>query len=66
MTANHMLLEGERDYSRLIKRCDHFDKKLFEDAQAMLNKIVMEKRLKANGVFAFYEANSNDQDDVIL
>ena len=41
-------------------------KKLFEDAQVMLNKIVMEKRLKANGVFAFYEANSNDQDDVIL
>ncbi len=41
-------------------------KKLFDDAQAMLKKIIKEKRLHANGVFAFYEANSNDQDDVVL
>ena len=41
-------------------------KKLFEDAQVMLKKIVTENRLHANGVFAFYQANSNDQDDVIL
>ena len=41
-------------------------KKLFEDAQVMLNKIISEKRLHANGVFAFYQANSNDHDDVIL
>ena len=41
-------------------------KKLFADAQVMLKKIIAEKRLHANGVFAFYEANSNDHDDVIL
>ncbi len=41
-------------------------KKLFDDAQIMLNKIITEKRLHANGVFAFYEANSDDHDDVIL
>lgn len=41
-------------------------KKLFDDAQVMLKKIIKEKRLHANGVFAFYEANSNDHDDVIL
>ena len=41
-------------------------KKLFDDAQVMLKKIIKEKRLHANGVFAFYEANSNDQDDVVL
>ncbi len=41
-------------------------KKLFADAQVMLKKLITEKRLHANGVFAFYEANSNDHDDVIL
>ena len=41
-------------------------KKLFADARVMLKKIIAEKRLHANGVFAFYEANSNDHDDVIL
>jgi 5-methyltetrahydrofolate--homocysteine methyltransferase len=41
-------------------------KKLFDDAQVMLKKIIKEKRLHANGVFAFYEANSNNQDDVVL
>ena len=33
MTANQMLLEAERDYSRLMKRCDNFDTKLFDDAK---------------------------------
>jgi hypothetical protein len=32
-TVNHMLLEAERDYTRLIQRCNSFDKKLFEDAK---------------------------------
>ncbi|MEK6783423.1 MAG: methionine synthase [Bacteroidota bacterium] len=41
-------------------------KKLFDDAQVMLDKIITEKRLHANGVFAFYQANSNDHDDVLL
>ena len=41
-------------------------KKLFDDAQMMLKKLISEKRLHANGVFAFYQANSNDQDDVML
>ncbi len=41
-------------------------KKLFADAQVMLKKIISENRLHANGVFAFYRANTNDKDDVIL
>ena len=41
-------------------------KKLFADARVMLEKIISQKRLHANGVFAFYRANSNDKDDVIL
>jgi hypothetical protein len=34
MTANQMLLDAEKDYDRLIKKCDDFDKKLFLDAKA--------------------------------
>jgi len=33
MTANQMLLDAERDYDRLMKKCHAFDKKLFEDAK---------------------------------
>ena len=33
MTANQMLLEAEKDYDRLMKKCESFDKKLFEDAK---------------------------------
>jgi 5-methyltetrahydrofolate--homocysteine methyltransferase len=40
--------------------------KLFKDAQAMLDRIVREKSFQANGVIAFYPANSTDSDDVIL
>lgn len=41
-------------------------KKLFNDAQFMLDKIVSEKSLRANGVVAFFPANATDDDDVIL
>ncbi|XP_036363803.1 methionine synthase-like [Octopus sinensis] len=37
-------------------------KKLFDDAQELLKKIIEEKSLKANGVFGFYRANSNGDD----
>ena len=40
-------------------------KKLFADAQAMLDKLVNGKKLKANGVVAFFPANSVG-DDVVL
>jgi 5-methyltetrahydrofolate--homocysteine methyltransferase len=41
-------------------------KKLFDDAQRMLDAIVKEKSLQANGVIAFYPAAATDSDDVIL
>jgi 5-methyltetrahydrofolate--homocysteine methyltransferase len=40
-------------------------KKLFDDAQQMLNQIVEEKWLKAKGVFGFWEA-FQDGDDIVL
>ena len=40
-------------------------KKLFNDAQIMLDKIIQDKSLQANGVIAFYPA-SKVEDDVIL
>lgn len=40
-------------------------KKLFDDANRMLDQIVTEKSLQANGVVAFYPAYSNG-DDIIL
>ncbi len=41
-------------------------KKLFHDAQELLDKIIREKTLKASGVIAFYAANSTVTDDVKL
>lgn len=41
-------------------------RKLFEDAQVMLQKIVEEKSLQANAVVGFYPANSTGDDSVIL
>ncbi|MBK7863794.1 MAG: methionine synthase [Archangiaceae bacterium] len=40
-------------------------KKLYADAQALLARIVSEKRFRANGVLAFWPCNS-DGDDVVL
>lgn len=37
-------------------------KKLFNDAQTMLKKIIQEKLLKAKGIIGFYPANSVDED----
>ena len=37
---------------------------LFNDAQKMLNKIINEKKLKANGVIGFYPANTVNDDDI--
>ncbi|MGN6639987.1 MAG: methionine synthase, partial [Mucilaginibacter sp.] len=37
-------------------------KKLFDDAKALLNKVVKEKLLKANGVIGFWPANSVGDD----
>jgi 5-methyltetrahydrofolate--homocysteine methyltransferase len=41
-------------------------KKLFDDAQKMLDSIVKEKLLKANGVIGFYAAGATTTDDVTL
>ncbi|WP_145085014.1 methionine synthase [Aureliella helgolandensis] len=40
-------------------------RELFANGQAMLEKIISEKRITANGVFGFWPANSVD-DDVVL
>ncbi len=40
--------------------------KLFDDAQVMLKRIIAGRKLSANGVLAFYPANSNEADDVQL
>lgn len=37
-------------------------KKVFDDAQKMLKKIIKDKSLKAHGVVAFYSANSVGDD----
>ncbi len=39
-------------------------RKLFADAQAMLDRVIREKWLTANGVIGLYPANSVDDDDV--
>jgi 5-methyltetrahydrofolate--homocysteine methyltransferase len=41
-------------------------KKLFDDAQKMLDQIVKERSLQAHGVIAFYPANQTVVDDIIL
>jgi 5-methyltetrahydrofolate--homocysteine methyltransferase len=41
-------------------------KKLFDDAQRMLDQIVKEKTLQAHGVIGFYPAVRTDKDDVKL
>jgi 5-methyltetrahydrofolate--homocysteine methyltransferase len=41
-------------------------KKLFDDAQTMLNQIIKDKSLQANGVIAFYACERNEIDDVTL
>ncbi|GIV35673.1 MAG: hypothetical protein KatS3mg032_0052 [Cyclobacteriaceae bacterium] len=41
-------------------------RKLFDDANAMLNRLIESKGLTANGVVAFYPANSTETDDVKL
>src|SRR5882762_3126946 len=41
-------------------------KKLFDDAQKMLNQIIKDKSLQANGVVAFFPCHRNENDDVTL
>jgi 5-methyltetrahydrofolate--homocysteine methyltransferase len=41
-------------------------KKLFQDAQVMLDQIVRDKSLRARGILAFYPAAATATDDVIL
>lgn len=41
-------------------------KKLFDDAQRMLDKVIKDKSLKANGVVGFYPAKRTATDDVKL
>jgi len=39
-------------------------KKLFDDAQKMLNDIIDKKLIEARGIIGFYPANANDEDDI--
>ncbi len=39
---------------------------LFNDAQALLDDIIANKKLKAKAVFGFWEANTNTHDDITL
>lgn len=41
-------------------------KKLFDDAQSMLDEICQQRLLRANGVYAFYRACQVDEDDIAL
>jgi 5-methyltetrahydrofolate--homocysteine methyltransferase len=41
-------------------------RKLFDDAQKMLDFVIDGGELEANGVIAFYPAQANDHDDVVL
>ncbi len=41
-------------------------KKLYEDGQVMLDKIVQKNMLKANGVFGFYPAVSRNEDVILF
>jgi 5-methyltetrahydrofolate--homocysteine methyltransferase len=41
-------------------------KKLFDDANSLLNKLINDKSLTAHAVFSFHKANSNDSDDILL
>jgi 5-methyltetrahydrofolate--homocysteine methyltransferase len=41
-------------------------KKVFKDANILLDKIINEKMLTANAVIGFFDANSNEEDDIEL
>jgi 5-methyltetrahydrofolate--homocysteine methyltransferase len=41
-------------------------RKLFDDANAMLDELIENKSLKTKGVYGIFEANSNEHDDIEL
>lgn len=41
-------------------------KKLFDNANELLNEIIQNKSLTANGVIAFYKCNSTEHDDIYI
>ena len=55
-------------YPRILDDADKGEeaRKLFDDAQAMLKKIIDEKWLTARAVVGMFAANATDNDDVIL
>lgn len=59
--------ELKGSYPRILKHPEYGTEaqKLFDDAQKMLQNIIDQKLIKANGVIGFYPANSL-QDDIIL
>ncbi|REJ80260.1 MAG: methionine synthase [Planctomycetota bacterium] len=54
-------------YPRILEdpQCGEEAKKLFDDANRLLDRIIAEKRLSARGVYGFWPANS-EGDDVIV
>ena len=41
-------------------------KSVFNSANDLLDQIIKDKSLKANGVFGIYKCNSNDKDDILV
>jgi len=41
-------------------------RQLFEDAQVLLQDIIQNSRFQLKGVYGYYEANTDDHDDVVL
>ncbi len=40
--------------------------KLYEEARALLSQLLLDKSIRANGVYGFFAANSNGADDITL
>lgn len=53
-------------YPKILEDTDKGEqaKKLYSDAQAMLDQIIAEKWITARAVLGFFAANSNDDDDI--
>jgi len=58
--------EMKGSYPKILNDSEHGTeaKKLFEDAQVMLSKIIKKNWLQANAVIGLYPANAVDEDDI--
>lgn len=67
-TPFFMVWELAGKYPHIFERPDYGEeaRKLFADAQALLDKVVEQKLLTANGVFGLFPANTIDTDDIAI